>query len=290
MSIHTLLIYIIASFFLSIILNKVETRKQDHFLDYIMVTLLYLMVLAGIFSTYHITENNHTVFLIVLFQIIGSIIYQNVILEVSGMKNNDDQVKKYAINLMVAYLVNTFFISRVNSVFLNIEEVKLLLWLFLMLYFYYWVKNNITISIPKNKKILFYQDREYIVMQYAKFKSRYGSVVYSRYSELAPTIFSLMIYENYHRPEMVRKIDHFKYRMFKKYGKFGIMQISSNHELTDEESIKIAIRRLENIYSKVSRDKKNSWNRISKVIFQYHRKDAREILNIDREIRNFIKK
>ena len=290
MSIHTLLIYIIASFFLSIILNKVETRKQDHFLDYIMVTVLYLIVLAGIFSTYHITENNHTIFFIVLFQIIGSIIYQNVILEVSSLKNSDDQVKKYAVNLMVAYLVNTFFISRVNSVFLNIEEVKLLLWLFLMLYFYYWFKNNITIPISKNKKILFYQDREYIVMQYAKFKSRYGSVVYSRYSELAPTIFSLMIYENYHRPEMVRKIDHFKYRMFKKYGKFGIMQISSNHELTDEESIKIAIRRLENIYLKVSRDKRNSWNRISKVIFQYHRKDARKILNIDREIRNFIKK
>ena len=155
MSIHTLFIYIMASFLLSIILEKVETQKQDHFLDYIVVTILYIVVLAGIFSTYHITENNNTVFLIVLFQIIGSIIYQNVILEVSGMKNNDDQVKKYAINLMVAYLVNTFFISRVNSVFLNMEEVKMLLWLFLMLYFYYWFKNNITIPIHKNKKILF---------------------------------------------------------------------------------------------------------------------------------------
>ncbi|MCI6265468.1 MAG: hypothetical protein MR598_01310 [Erysipelotrichaceae bacterium] len=290
MSIHTLFIYIMASFLLSIILEKVETQKQDHFLDYIVVTILYIVVLAGIFSTYHITENNHTIFLIVLFQIIGSMIYQNVILEVSSLKNNDAQVKKYAINLMVAYLVNTFFISRVNSVFLNMEEVKLLLWLFLMLYFYYWFKNNITIPIPKNKKILFYQDREYIVMQYAKFKNRYGSLVYSRYRELVPTIFAIMIYENYYRPEMVRKIDHFKYRMFKRRGRFGIMQISSNHELTDEESIKMAIRRLENIYSKVSRDKRNSWNRISKVIFQYHRKDAREILNIDREIRNFIKK
>lgn len=290
MNIYTLLFYIVASLGLELFLLKLEKKKKDHFIDYVVISNIYMIVLAGIFSNCYFINNNDMIFLIILFQILEDIFYKNIVREMSFFQNNDYQIKKYISSFLSTYFVNILFIYQIDSVFLNIEEIKFLLWVVIIIYFYFFMKNDIIAFIPRNRKEKFYQDKEYIVMQYAKFKSRYGSVVYSRYRELIPLIYAMMIYENYYRPEFIRKMDHFKYQAFKTSGKFGIMQVYSHQELTDEESIQIAIKRIEGIYFKVSRNKRNSWNRISKVIFQYHRKDAKEILNIDREIRNFIKK
>lgn len=288
MDIHTLLLYIIASFILSIILQTLEKRKKDNFIDSIIISNLFILVLAGIFSTYHITKNNDNIFLIIFFQVLGNIFYHQCIQEIS-IWNHQNRIKRYLITLGIAYVLNIFFINQTQNVFPHIEGFKIILWMLIIIYLYFSLKNNLKEKLPQNRQTIFYQDKEYIVMQYAKFKSRYDKVVFSKYRQLIPLIYAIMIYENYYRPEILRKFDHYKYLLLKEKGKFGIMQVYSNREITDEESIKITIRKLEKIYQTLPQNKKYSRYMISNIVFRYYHRNMKAILEIYQVIISFQK-
>ena len=133
-----------------------------------------------------------------------------------------------------------------------------------------------------NKKKLYYQDTEYIVIEYAKFKNKYYNVVSSKYRDLNLLIYSIMIYENYNRSKLMRKFDEFRYKLFSKKGKFGIMQVDSDKYIDDITSIKLVIKKLERIYAK-NKD-------IYKTINYYYKVRNKEVLSIYKEVSNFDKK
>ncbi len=290
MSIHTLLFYIIASLILEVILKELSKKKKTSFIDDILISNIYLIILAGFFSVYHLTENNQTIFLIILFQILEDIFYTSVIKEISLFKNNTYFLKKYILTFFSAYVINTFFINQIESTFLKIEEVKLLLWIFILIYLSSYLKKNFSLSLSQNKQLPFDQDKEYIVTQYAKFKNQYHHIITSKYQKLIPLIYAMMIYENYNKPEMIRKLEHLQYKFFQKSNQFGIMQIYSHQEITDEQSIKIALRKLEKIYEKKIKEKPNSKELLTKVLTTYYKRPMRQILEIQKIINEFNQK
>ena len=90
MNIYTIIIYLIASFILWLILNNVEKKKEDNFLDYIIITNIYILVVSSFFKSY---SNN--IFLIVIFQTIGNILYITYVKEISFVNNNWYNIIKY---------------------------------------------------------------------------------------------------------------------------------------------------------------------------------------------------
>ena len=99
-----------------------------------------------------------------------------------------------------------------------------------------------------------------------------------------------MIYENYNRPEFIRKIDEYKYKFFHEAGKFGIMQLERKNPITDEESIEIARKKLERIYTIHCKNKTNYREIIKILIKKYYKEDMKEIETIYQVIKNFIQK
>ena len=278
MIIWKLLLYLIASFILNVILERIEKKTNNQFLNYIIFSNFYMIVFAEFLNHCHLVDNNDSIFLVVLFQVLESLFYKTMVREQSFYKNNLDVFYKYGITLLTAYLLNIYFIDQVDSVFLNAEQFKIFLWQFFFIYIYFFLKENIKIKPKAISSIKFYQDREYIVMQYAKFKERYFKVVISKYPELEMLIYSMMIYENYHRPELLRKWDNLKYQIFHQRGKFGIMQIKRNYPIHDEKSIQLAIKRLEMIYQKLSLIEKDKL--ISNLIYHYYHQNIKEIVII----------
>ena len=276
MSIYTSITYILFSIILSIILNKLEKEKKDNFFDYIIISNIYILILSGLFRG---ISNN--IFLVIFLQIIGNVLYVTYIKEISIINNQYD-ILKYILCIISTYLLNILFINKVDSVFLNLEQVKFIIWVFIIGYLYFNLKDNFKVNKLNNNKKLYYQDTEYIVMQYAKFKSKYYNVVSSKYRDLNLLIYSIMIYENYNRPSLFRKFDKFRYKLFSKRGKFGIMQINSNKYIDDITSIKLTIKKLERCYVKN--------NDIYKTIASYYKVKKREVLSIYNELSNFDKK
>lgn len=282
MSINTLIIYIISSIILSIILNKLERKKQDNILDYIIISNIYIIILSGIFKFYKLTTNNDNIFLIILFLVIGNILYLTLIKERTILKNNNYNLKKYIITLISSYFINILIINKIDNIFPSIENIRLIIWLLIIGYILLYIKKNIEIKVPVNNNLSFYQDKEYIVMQYAKYKNKYNNIINSKYLEINNLLYSIMIYENYNKPELIRKIDLIKYKLFKEKIKFGIMQIEKNNPITDEESIDISKKKLERIYN-INKD-------IKDIIKKYYKKEKNEIKIIYEVINEFNQK
>ena len=152
-----------------------------------------------------------------------------------------------------------------------------------------YIKNNIDIKLSVNNNISFSEDREYVVMQYAKFKSKYSTFISSKYNYLSQVIYSMMIYENYNRPELMRRIDLLKYRLFREENKFGIMQIEKKEPISDIESIEFVLKKLEKIYSTNVKEKMGEVDSIKILIKKYYKKEIREIISIYNIINEFNK-
>jgi len=275
MRIYTLVIYIILSLILGVILNRLEREKKNNFFDYIIISNIYVLVLAGVF-----VNHSSNMFLVVLFQVIGNIFYMVYIKERAFVVNNSYNMFKYFLNVITSYFLNILFINKVDSVFLSLDQVKLVIWLLVMWYLYILLKDQVDVKkINNNNKMEFYENKEYIVMQYAKYKNKYYNNVKSKYKELVPVIYSIMIYENYNRTRIMRRFDELKCKYFSLGGKFGIMQVSSNKYIDDIGSIKLVINKLERLYSKN--------NDVLKIITLYYKNKNQGVLSIYREICSF---
>jgi len=176
-----------------------------------------------------------------------------------------------------------------DNIFPNTETTKLLIWLFIIGYTLLYIKKNIDIKIPTDNNISFYQDKEYIVMQYAKYKTKYNNLISSKNNYLNQLIYAIMIYENYNKPEIIRKTDILKYKLFHEENKFGIMQIEKKQPITDEESIDLVLKKLERIYNNNIKEKIGELDTIKILIKKYYKKDIKEIVSIYQTISKFNK-
>ncbi len=292
MEVKTLIIYLIASVVLFIILNHIEEKKDP--IHYGFVSCIYLLIVSGICTTYHLSKNNDAIFIVSIFELLLRIINESMIKEKNFFKNKNI-IQKYILTLTIVFCLNTLFISKVKTVFLNLEQVKMTIWLLIIIYILNYLKyKEKKIVKEKKKKIEIQKEnenkekKEYIIVQYAKLKNKYSTKIKTKHKELIPLIYAIMIYENKNRPELFRKLDYHLYKLNGKANKFGIMQIYSKYYIDDENSISVAIRRLEKIYYQLS--KKNNSDR--QIIKEYYKKEnvEREVLTILNEIKQFNKK
>ena len=288
MEVYTLIFYLVESMLLFIILNRTlkATEKIAH---YVIISSIYILVVSGVNTLFHVSNNNDSVFIILLFEMLLRICYTSLIEE-----NNFfhlDNIKRYIITFLVVFGLNSYFISKVSTVFLSLEQTKVLVWLLIAFYVIDVIKTREKImpiknmNVNKKKKIKEMERKENIVIQYAKLKNKYSSFVKTNCKELIPLIYAIMLYENRNKPEIFRKVDYYLYKFDGKGRKYGIMQIYSKYYVDDENSISIAIRRLEKLWYKY----KNYQYKERRILKDYYKKDniINDILFIMNEIKRF---
>ncbi len=288
MEIQILFIYFMASSLLFFILNYIK-NNYENVIHYGIVTCIYLLVVSGIISNININYFHNSIYVIYLLELFLRIFYENMIRDVNFFRDRE-YLYRYAISLILIILMNVLFIDHVKSVFPSINQLKLMIWIGIFGYVIFMFKSNINIYLKKrevsknnNKNDIV---KESIIISYAKLKNQYGRMVRSRYSELFPVIYSIMVYENKNRPSIFRRLDYLLYRFDGKGRRFGIMQIYSKYYIDDYHSISIAIRRLEKIYYSMKKKGDRS------ILGEYYKKDScvREVMKILRVIRDFDKK
>lgn len=290
MGIFLLILYLISSIILFFLLNYVNEKDNTNYVNHILVSILYIIVLAGLFSTFGIDSKNENIFLIVIFEFVIRLFYTSYVLEMNFFKGNSFWVKIYFISIVGSYFINYIFIKNVDNVFPGVLELKIIIWLLILIYGYVFLKKYVTIKSSKDNSLVYYKDRDYIVMQYAKFKNRYYDIVNIKYRELRPMIYAIMIYENYNRPEVMRKIDKLRYKIDNVERKFGIMQVFSKNIISDEKSIELVVKKLDAIYLKLIKDKKSgNRNKAISVLRIYYSDNeiVNEIISIYNEIKLF---
>ena len=271
MNILILFIYIVLGLIL-LIINTFLIKKYDITkIKSILVSLFYIVILSGIFSKYLTFTNN--IFLIYVFTFIFDIIYVTYII-------NDDFFSKekfsyYLVLIVFGYLLNISFINKVDTVFPDSEQIKIIVWIFIIIYLYKLLSNSKIFSSKFKQSII---HNENIELNYVKYKNKYKLMFEDKDLELI--IYSIMINNNKIRNTLLRKIDNLLVNINYKRRKLSIMLIDSNKYLDDSEGINIAYNRLIDIKKK-SRGYKN-------IIKKYDEEHSEEIIRNYETIKEFL--
>ena len=249
--------YVFFAFLLFLFLNFAVKKFSLTKVQYVLFTNIFLVFLASGASYFHLNTFCDDIFIIVIFEFLIRMLYTTYLLEKDFFSKEEGVLSLYLGNVIVAYLLNQFIIRQVDMVFLNPEQLKFLLWVFIILFVYqFFYKKEIITSTEKISKKASIADRgQYIILQYAKMKKKYGKEIQVQ-GNMRFLIYAIMIFENYKRPSFFRQMDYFRYQFDHVPRKQGIMQVDSKKILSDLESIEFIENKLENLQEK-KKSKKN---------------------------------
>lgn len=249
--------YIFFAFLLFLFLNFMVEKFSLTKIQYVLFTNIFLVFLASFASYFHLNVFCDNIFIIVVFEFLIRMIYTTYLLEKDFFSKEEGNLVLYLSNLIVAYLLNQFIIRQVDMVFLNPEQLKFLLWVFIILFIYqfFYKKDATTFREKSSKKISIADRGQYIVLQYAKMKQKFGKEIRVQ-GDIRLLVYAIMIFENYRRPSFFRQLDYFRYQFDHVPRKQGIMQIDSKKIINDLESIEIIEKKFEKLQEK-KKTKKN---------------------------------
>ena len=152
------------------------------------------------------------------------------------------------------------------------NDLKLIIWVLIILYLYKFFKNNDVKNVTEvDERVI---SKEKIVINYAKFKIRFGEEIALKEANLKLIVYSIMILGDYRRGEFLRKIDNLIFKLSLKPRKLSIMQINSKKFITDYDGIELVCKKIGKISEKCKTGK-NSY----KEIFKSYDKENCDTLN-----------
>ena len=235
MTLFTIILQIILTIPLTIILIHYQ-KEENKQINQILIPSAYIIIISAVIPV--VKEN---IFLIVVFEMFMRNFYITNIVN----SNNEQSTSKYIINSLLSIALSLFtynyFIGQVDSVIPNPNDIKEFVWFLIILYSLY-LYNTLNKNKEKQNKVKTNTFKtEKIIMQYAKFKNQYASIIKSKNELVNNLTYAIMIHNDYKTPKIYRNINTYIGAITKKETNYGIMQIPSYERISDEESIKIVI-------------------------------------------------
>lgn len=281
MTLITIILQILLTIPLTIILNCFQNRENRK-INQLIIPSIYIIIISALVPS--IKEN---VFLIVIFEIFIRNFYITNVISRSNESSAMSFIIENLISIGLSLFVYNYFISNVETVIPNPEDIKGFVWFLIILYTVYLY--NLT---TKDKKVVEKANTakirtEKTIMQYAKFKNKYSNIIKTKNTLISNLTYAIMIFEDYKTPKLYRNINAYIGAVTKKETKYGIMQIPSYERLTDETSIEMTISNFEKAL-KNSKLKENE--KIDKLLTNYKQEEKEHILLIYKTIVEFSKK
>ena len=229
---------------------------------------------------------NYTLLLLISYLIIDIL---NLILvdKRELLANEKSYYKSMFLTLIIAHIIYYAFLIKVDNAFLDMEIFKNFIWLLIIIYII--KKINLTEVKLKNLEKENYDNRfqEYVVINYAKFKNKYAYLIKHKEDIIENLMYSFLIYENYKHGYLYNYFKDIKNKIFRKESNYGILNIKSDHFITNEEGIVILKEQLENKLKRIKKTTKEE--NLKKLINEKYKesKDYKEIVKIYNIIEEF---
>lgn len=281
MTLTTIILQILLTIPLTIILNYFQS-KDNKKVNKLIIPSIYIIIISALIPS--IKEN---IFLIVIFEIFIRNFYITNIVNRSNETGPMSFIIENLLSIGMSLFVYNYFISNVETVIPNPEDIKGFVWFLIILYTVYLynisTKDKVVVEKTKTTKIR----TEKTIMQYAKFKNKYSNVIKTKNTLINNLTYAIMIFEDYKTPKIYRNINTYIGLVTKKETKYGIMQISSFERLSDEDSIKMTI---SNFEKELKNTKLKENEKIDKLLSKYKQEEKEQIINIYNSIVEFSKK
>lgn len=285
MNLLQILYYLMLAIVLFFILNYFKKLEEKTPSVMILIPVIYILLISelpGISREY--------VYFIILLEMLIRIYYTKIVLNQEELINYHYYIQNYGLAFILGYVLTEGFLIQVDTIFPQPEEVRIGVWLFIILFLYKVLNGNLSIQLEKQEAFHFKMKEEAIVVKFARLKNKYSHLIKAKDRNFNLLIYAMMTYEDNHRSKFLRNIDRIMYRFTGKMTKMGIMQVESLKELTDEESIKMVLKELNKIEKDLTTDKKTKkQNLYSEILKQYYLDENKvdSILAIYDTLKNF---
>lgn len=280
MSLTTLIIQIALTIPLTLILNYCK-KTENNKLEQIIIPSAYIIIMSALLPS--VKEN---IFLIVIFEIFIRNFYITNITSNNGTDSTKSFIISGLLSIGLSLFTYNYFIANVESVIPNPEDIKSFIWFLIIIFVANIYKRSSTEKEIKETKKSLIRKKEHIIMQYAKYKSKYNNIIKSKNKIVNELVYAIMVHESIKTPSFYRKIEEYVGAITKKETKYGIMRIPSYSHLTDEQSINITIESFENQIKEMTSGK----NVLDELLINYTLQDKDNIIYIYNEINEFSKK
>ncbi|KYG84486.1 hypothetical protein AWW67_05085 [Roseivirga seohaensis] len=255
---------------------------------------VYLIITSALIQYSNIPLNLDKVIWIVYFYLLlrVSVIY---LYGRSRIVNWPRILIHYLAILVFATIIQKKFISSIDVLLPDFSEIKNEIWLLIILFLYQVGNSQMGLPEPSSDRErglaylpeLIPRKRKYIQRMYKKLQDKYGALINPISQgdiQFEIVVYSILIFENFNRPPFIRLIERIWTRISGNETSMGIMQVKTNHVISDEESIEIGALSLKKEYDELR--KEDRYGMFGNVI-KYHspdRKYIRQVLFISKAI------
>ena len=285
MNLLQILYYLMLAIVLFFILNYFKKLEEKTPSVMILIPVIYILLVSELPGI-----SREFIYFVILIEMIIRIYYTKLVLNQGEFINYHYYVQNYGLAFILGYVLTEGFLIQVDTIFPQPEEVRIGVWLFIILFLYKVLNGNLSIQLEKQDDFHFKMKEEAVVVKFARLKNKYSHLIKAKDRNFNLLIYAMMIYEDNHRSKFLRNIDRILYRFTGKMTKMGIMQVESLKELTDEESIKMVLKELNKIEKDLTTDKKTKKQKLySEVLKQYYLDENKvdSILAIYDTLKNF---
>ncbi|WP_296150564.1 hypothetical protein [uncultured Flavobacterium sp.] len=148
----------------------------------------------------------------------------------------------YAIStILITYLVYDKLISKRENLLPDFSNIANELWIIILLFLYSLLNKIDSRSDSAEKRKLLYIKKNLTSLE-KKYSLTIDAQVQSK--RLKHIIYAIIIHENFNRPKIFRLAENLKRYISKEELTLGIMQVKSNKNISDKESIEMGIDKL----------------------------------------------
>lgn len=238
---------ILLALLLFIMMEVIKNKTKEDSLIYLFPNI-YLILVASVFTSL----KNYTLIILILY-LLFDIINTYVLSQKESLIEDSIYFKNILITFIIGLIIYNFYLLPVDNAFFNINEFKNFIWVLVILYLYQLFKN----SNIKDKKIIKnnYDKhfKEYVILNYAKFKNKYSYLIKIKNKDIENVLYSMLIYESLVNSGLNKYLKRIRNRI-NQVNIYGIMNVNSNHFITDEESIVIVKDKLVKKYHHLKKD------------------------------------
>ncbi len=244
------ILYIFLGIILFLCLCFLERKYSISRLQKFVFSIIIWLVFCGVCFHFAIPYTSD-IFLVFVFLMIMDIFYCSYFLDQDFFDKQEKRIFYYIILVLCGFFINQEFVNKVHSIFLTGEELREVLWFGIILFLYQFGKrqNIFEFALKSTEGKI---SEESVLLQYTRLKYRYGKNLHFKNKDLSHLVYAIMIFESSRRSKILRSFDYFMFRFNGNQKKLGIMQVETNHFITDIESIEIVYEELEKLYLKKS--------------------------------------
>ena len=174
------------------------------------------------------------------------LIYISYFLEKDFFNKEDNYCTFYIVKIVSCFLLNQELINKVDDVFLTGDNLKLVVWLLIIVYVYKFFKIKDNDSIKKDMNV----SKDRVAVAFAKLKIMYCDDISVSNDDEKLVIYAIMIFNNFLRPKVFRRVDNLLFKLNNKPRKLGIMQVMSKKYINDYESIVSVCKKIDKLWGK----------------------------------------